>query len=51
MVCQSLKFFPELSIDEDLTLVPDKVLGRGPDFAHRSSRDLPDRGGTDHTRT
>ncbi|MCW6511474.1 amino acid ABC transporter ATP-binding protein [Lichenifustis flavocetrariae] len=45
MVFQNFELFPHLKIIENLTLAPEKVLGRSPDFARRKGLDLLDRVG------
>ncbi|MDX7950813.1 amino acid ABC transporter ATP-binding protein [Lichenihabitans sp. Uapishka_5] len=51
MVFQNFELFPHLSILENLTLAPEKVLGRSPDFARRKGLALLDRVGlVDHAK-
>ena len=51
MVFQNFELFPHLSITDNLTLAPMKVLGRSADLAHRKALDLLDRVGlVDHAK-
>ena len=51
MVFQNFELFPHLSITENLTLAPMKVLGRSADLAQRKALDLLDRVGlVDHAK-